>query len=68
MVHNFNLFKVEKDKLALYYGIGGRIKIIEDESRIGIRVPGNDAQAHLPAWLDKSTLSAEKHTTILIPF
>jgi len=39
LVHNFNLFKVEEDKLALYYGIGGRIKIINGESRIGFRIP-----------------------------
>jgi len=39
LVHNFNLLKVEEDKLALYYGIGGRIKIIKDESRVGVRIP-----------------------------
>jgi hypothetical protein len=38
LIHNFNLFKVKKGKLALYYGIGGRFKD-EEESRIGIRIP-----------------------------
>jgi len=39
LVHNFDVFEVEKEKLALYYGIGGRIKIINDESRVGVRIP-----------------------------
>ena len=39
LIHNFNLFKLEKDKLPLYYGIGGKIKIIDGESRIGVRIP-----------------------------
>jgi len=38
LVHNFNIFKAKKGKLALYYGIGGRVKI-EEESRFGIRIP-----------------------------
>ena len=38
LLHNFNLFKVKKGKLALYYGIGGRFKA-EEESRIGVRIP-----------------------------
>jgi hypothetical protein len=38
LLHNFNLFKVKKGKLALYYGIGGRFKD-EEESRIGVRIP-----------------------------
>ena len=39
LVHNFNLSKAQKDKLALHYGVGGRIKITNDESRIGVRIP-----------------------------
>lgn len=38
LVHNFNLFKEEKNKLLFYYGIGGRVKT-EKKSRVGIRVP-----------------------------
>jgi hypothetical protein len=38
LVHNFDLFKVEKGKLILYYGIGGRVKT-EKKSRIGVRIP-----------------------------
>lgn len=38
LVHKFNLFKVKKGKLALYYGIGGRVKT-EEKSRVGIRIP-----------------------------
>ena len=39
LVHNFDVFQVEKEKLALYHGIGGRIKIIKDKSRVGVRIP-----------------------------
>ncbi len=38
LYHNFNLFKIEKGRLPLYYGVGGRIKF-EEESRVGIRIP-----------------------------
>ncbi len=38
LVHNFNAFQVEKNKIPLYYGIGGRIKF-EDDSKLGIRFP-----------------------------
>ena len=37
LVHNFNIFKAKKGKLALYYGIGGRI--MTEKSRVGIRIP-----------------------------
>lgn len=43
LVHNFTLFKVEKGKIPLYYGIGGRIKFEEDngegDTKIGLRIP-----------------------------
>jgi len=39
LVHNFDLFQVETDKVAPYYGVGGRIKIVGDETRIGVRFP-----------------------------
>ena len=38
LLQNFNLFKLKKGQLALYYGIGGRFKD-EEERRIGVRVP-----------------------------
>jgi len=38
LIHNFNLFKAEKGKLILYYGIGGRLKA-EKKNRVGIRIP-----------------------------
>ncbi len=40
LMHSFNLIKVEKGELPLYYGIGGRM-ILEDHGgdRIGARVP-----------------------------
>jgi len=39
LVHNFDVFRSKKENLASYYGIGGRIKIIKDESRLGVRIP-----------------------------
>ncbi len=38
LYHNFNIFDVEKGKLPLYFGVGFRIRI-GDEDRVGIRVP-----------------------------
>ncbi len=38
LVHNFNIFKVDKGKLPLHYGIGLRIKA-EEKSRVGVRIP-----------------------------
>ncbi len=36
LIHNFGVFgKV----VPLYYGIGGRIKFREDETRLGVRIP-----------------------------
>lgn len=38
--HNFELIKLEKGKLPIYYGFGGRIKIKEDKkTKIGVRIP-----------------------------
>lgn len=31
LLHNFDLFKVEKGKFPIYYGIGSRIKLEEDD-------------------------------------
>lgn len=38
LIHNFNIFEVKNNNLALYYGIGGRVKA-EEESRVGVRIP-----------------------------
>jgi len=38
LIHNFNIFKTKTYNLALYYGIGGRVKA-EEESRVGVRIP-----------------------------
>lgn len=38
LVHNFDLTKVERGKLAVYYGIGGRFKSQKRE-RVGVRFP-----------------------------
>jgi len=38
LYHDFNIFNVKKGKLPLYFGIGFRIRI-GDEDRIGIRIP-----------------------------
>jgi len=38
ILHSFNLIPVESGKLPFYYGIGGRIKLL-DKTSIGVRVP-----------------------------
>ena len=42
--HNYNLFTVERGLVALYYGVGGRVKFISSdavtrETRVGVRIP-----------------------------
>jgi len=39
LLHNFNVIPVEKGMLPIYYGIGGRINLEEDDTRAGIRIP-----------------------------
>jgi len=40
LLHNLSLFKVETGRLALYYGMGGRIKFREDDDeKVGLRIP-----------------------------
>jgi hypothetical protein len=39
LIHDFGVFKVDKGKMALYYGIGGRLVDAEGDSFIGVRVP-----------------------------
>ena len=38
LFHDFNIFNVKKGKLPLYFGIGFRVRI-GNEDRIGIRIP-----------------------------
>jgi hypothetical protein len=38
LLHNFDLINVQKGKLPIHFGIGGRLKF-EDESRFGVRIP-----------------------------
>ncbi len=38
LFHNFDLFKVETGKMALYYGFGGRVKFA-DLTIVSVRVP-----------------------------
>jgi hypothetical protein len=42
MIHEFSLIDVEKGQLPVHYGIGGRIKVRDDDDKddvIGIRFP-----------------------------
>jgi hypothetical protein len=41
LVHRFDVIKVEKGRLLLYYGIGGRVKMWESDhdDNVGIRFP-----------------------------
>jgi hypothetical protein len=38
LFHKFDLFKVDKGDLVLFYGIGGRVKA-EKKARVGVRIP-----------------------------
>jgi len=38
LFHSFSLLKVEKGRLPVYFGIGGRIKF-ESNSKVGVRIP-----------------------------
>lgn len=38
LFHSFNIFKVDKGQLPLYYGIGARLSL-QDQTRFGIRIP-----------------------------
>ena len=38
IIHQYDLINVTKGKLPIYYGIGARIKL-EDDSKIGVRIP-----------------------------
>ena len=39
LLHKFDLFDVTEGSLPFYYGIGGRIRFDEEDSRIGVRIP-----------------------------
>ncbi len=39
LVHNFSFFNVESGDMPLYFGIGGRIRLENDETRAGMRIP-----------------------------
>jgi hypothetical protein len=41
LFHSFDLFRVEKGRMALYYGFGGRLKTKDatDKARLSFRVP-----------------------------
>ena len=41
LIHRFDLIKVDKGRLPLYYGIGGRIKIWDNDhdDNVGVRFP-----------------------------
>jgi hypothetical protein len=38
--HWFDFFRVEEGELNLYYGVGARVKVFKDDSRLGVRFPG----------------------------
>jgi len=38
LVHQFDLIKVQKGKLPIYIGFGGRVKF-SDDTKVGIRIP-----------------------------
>jgi hypothetical protein len=37
--HWFNIAEVDTGKLPFYFGIGGRVKLEKDKSRLGLRLP-----------------------------
>ncbi len=38
LFHNFDFFEVDSGNLPIYFGIGGRARIQDEDSRIGLRV------------------------------
>ena len=38
LFHNYDAFKVEQGSLPIYFGIGGRIRLDEDDNRLGLRL------------------------------
>jgi len=39
LLHKFDLFTVTEGSFPFYYGIGGRIRFDEEDSRVGVRIP-----------------------------
>ena len=39
LVHRFDLVRVEHGALPVYYGVGGRLKIRDQDSEFGVRIP-----------------------------
>jgi hypothetical protein len=39
LFHSFDLINVEKGRLPLYYGLGGKIKLAAKDAEIGARIP-----------------------------
>ncbi len=39
LIHNYNTFSVGKGQLPFYYGLGARLKLEDEDSSVGIRVP-----------------------------
>ena len=38
LFHNFDMIKVDQGSLPVYFGVGGRIRLDENDSRIGLRI------------------------------
>jgi len=52
LFHNFNLINVSNGSLPVYYGIGGRMRLDEDDNKIGVRIPIGLAYQFADAPLD----------------
>lgn len=39
VIHNYNTFPVSKGYLPFYYGVGARLKIQDEDGRVGVRTP-----------------------------
>jgi hypothetical protein len=39
LFHNFNVFEIDEGDLPVYFGIGGRVRLEDDDSRVGLRIP-----------------------------
>jgi len=38
LFHNYGVFEVDKGSLPLYFGVGGRVRFEEHDSRVGLRI------------------------------
>ena len=38
LFHNFDFFEIDEGDLPVYFGIGGRVRLEDDDSRIGLRL------------------------------